>query len=346
MRKKSLIGLAAVLALLQGCAEQRRDQRVQAQSTTPLCTVDDFRAPTHRYIADTPLMSANPPPEIGDIHYGTYESHGFNDYDYTIVWNGADFGKKIAVRVERIFGVLIGDITSYIRNSRNNYGREDSNWIDIVNVRPIDGSEISPLVCPTIDLWVDTINERGRGFADQYSLVVLNDRDAKKIFGGKGVTGGMTAQYKMLLTKLFSATDLENANPLRKAIIHDYGFRFVNDIGGDSVFFGDGQAEISQADMKILDRWAIYLSKRPKVRLLVEGYADDSGTEEQNDDLASQRAQSIKRYLQERGVALTRISIRSYGATRPAVLVGEERTKDQIESAKAQNRRATFHLQQ
>jgi len=55
------------------------------------------------------------------------------------------------------------------------------------------------------------------------------------------------------------------------------------------------------------------------VYLEIEGHTDDSGSEEHNMRLALRRAESVRRYLNsEQGIPLHRMSVISYGESRPA----------------------------
>jgi peptidoglycan-associated lipoprotein len=69
--------------------------------------------------------------------------------------------------------------------------------------------------------------------------------------------------------------------------------------------------------------------------LLIEGHADERGTNEYNLALAERRAGAARDYLINLGVARTRINVVSYGEERPVCA-------DRTENCWAQNRRAHF----
>ncbi|MFZ5471344.1 MAG: OmpA family protein [Myxococcota bacterium] len=75
--------------------------------------------------------------------------------------------------------------------------------------------------------------------------------------------------------------------------------------------------------------------KKQKVRLTIEGHADERGTEEYNLQLSNRRAASVKRYLTDLGVSASALETVGYGEERPAVGASTE-------EAWAANRRVEF----
>ena len=91
-----------------------------------------------------------------------------------------------------------------------------------------------------------------------------------------------------------------------------------------------------RADAKAaLDNNVRQLKGRADVRVIIEGHCDERGTVEYNLALGDKRARAAMEYMVQHGVALTRISVVSYG---------EERPLDPRHSEKAwsKNRRAHF----
>jgi peptidoglycan-associated lipoprotein len=75
--------------------------------------------------------------------------------------------------------------------------------------------------------------------------------------------------------------------------------------------------------------------KKNKMRLSVEGHADERGTEEYNLQLSNRRAAQVKKYLADLGVSSGSLDTLGYGYNRPAV-------EGHNESAWAANRRVEF----
>jgi len=80
---------------------------------------------------------------------------------------------------------------------------------------------------------------------------------------------------------------------------------------------------------------AAWLLRNPEVKVTIEGYCDERGSDEYNLALGERRALTTENYLAELGVASERLAIISYGEERP-VQAGHE------EMAWEQNRRVEF----
>ncbi|MBP5215638.1 MAG: peptidoglycan-associated lipoprotein Pal [Alphaproteobacteria bacterium] len=100
----------------------------------------------------------------------------------------------------------------------------------------------------------------------------------------------------------------------------------------DTVFFAFDSSELTAEAKSALDTQIAWL-KRHEVNAIVQGYCDERGTREYNLALGERRANAVKQYLVDNGIAESRISTISYGKERPAVFGSNE-------AAWAQNRRA------
>jgi peptidoglycan-associated lipoprotein len=78
-----------------------------------------------------------------------------------------------------------------------------------------------------------------------------------------------------------------------------------------------------------------WLKTNPQITAEVEGHRDERGTNDNNLALGAKRAESVKRYLIDRGIAAERISTISYGEELPLC-------KEPGEVCWAKNRRAHF----
>lgn len=91
---------------------------------------------------------------------------------------------------------------------------------------------------------------------------------------------------------------------------------FVVNIG-DRVYFDLDSYSIRSDAYARLDAQADWLRRYPSVTVRIEGNADERGTSEYNLALGARRAESIRNYLIERGVAANRIDTISFGKERP-----------------------------
>jgi outer membrane protein OmpA-like peptidoglycan-associated protein len=84
-----------------------------------------------------------------------------------------------------------------------------------------------------------------------------------------------------------------------------------------TVLFKVGTAELLPAARPALDQLAAALQARPALRLRVAGHTDRVGESGKNQRLSEQRAEVVKAYLVQAGVAAERLSPVGYGDTRP-----------------------------
>lgn len=86
---------------------------------------------------------------------------------------------------------------------------------------------------------------------------------------------------------------------------------------GDRVYFDLDSYTIRQDAYARLDAQAAWLARYPNVMVRIEGNADERGTAEYNISLGARRAESVRAYLIQRGVAPARIDTISFGKERP-----------------------------
>lgn len=100
-------------------------------------------------------------------------------------------------------------------------------------------------------------------------------------------------------------------------------------------FFEFDSATLSPEVRRSLDLTAQWLRKWPNRRVVIEGYADERGTNEYNLALGERRAQAAKRYLVASGIEERRLRAMSYGEERPFC-------REREESCWRENRRGHF----
>ena len=103
----------------------------------------------------------------------------------------------------------------------------------------------------------------------------------------------------------------------------------------EEIHFDFDKYVLTPQAMMILDDKAAYLREHSGVRVLVEGHADERGSNEYNLALGDRRANSAKNYLVKSGVAASRITTISYGEEQPLCM-------QQNESCWYRNRRGHF----
>jgi outer membrane protein OmpA-like peptidoglycan-associated protein len=102
-----------------------------------------------------------------------------------------------------------------------------------------------------------------------------------------------------------------------------------------TVFFDTNKATIKSVSFALLDDVALALKDNPKIKVEVQGHTDSQGNDSFNLKLSQRRAESVRAYLQSKGVARDRMTPRGYGENVP---LADNRTDD----GRAQNRRVEF----
>lgn len=103
----------------------------------------------------------------------------------------------------------------------------------------------------------------------------------------------------------------------------------------DSIYFDFDSYLLSTDARNTLSRNANWLRNNSGVSVLIEGHADERGSDEYNLALGEKRAGAARRYIETLGVKGERVKIISYGEEKPA-------TAGHDEESWAKNRRAEF----
>ncbi len=103
----------------------------------------------------------------------------------------------------------------------------------------------------------------------------------------------------------------------------------------NNVEFANKAYELPQASLVELGKLLQVLTENPSLKLEIGGYTDNVGKPEDNLKLSTNRAKAIVDYLVSKGIALTRLSYKGFGATQPVA-------DNSTEAGRAKNRRTTF----
>jgi peptidoglycan-associated lipoprotein len=135
--------------------------------------------------------------------------------------------------------------------------------------------------------------------------------------GAAGESGAVRAPGATLFPTLPSPQEFNEAAALR------------------DIHFDFDRAAFRAEDVRTIDANARWLVAHPGTLVLIEGHADERGTNEYNLALGETRARVTREQLVARGVAVARITLVSYGEERP-------QCRQSSEACWAQNRRAHF----
>jgi outer membrane protein OmpA-like peptidoglycan-associated protein len=101
--------------------------------------------------------------------------------------------------------------------------------------------------------------------------------------------------------------------------------------------FDTARADIKPNMRPILDQFASGLASQPNTEVRIIGHTDSVGSDEYNDRLSRERAESTRQYLVERGVNPRQIQIAGRGEHEPVA-------DNNSESGRARNRRVEIFL--
>lgn len=102
-----------------------------------------------------------------------------------------------------------------------------------------------------------------------------------------------------------------------------------------TIFFATNKTTIKRVSYALLDEVAQVLGDNPKISVRVEGHTDSRGKDGFNLRLSQGRADSVRTYLINKGIAPERMIATGYGETMP---IADNRTS----AGRAQNRRVEF----
>lgn len=121
-------------------------------------------------------------------------------------------------------------------------------------------------------------------------------------------------------------------------VVNNRGCELKADIRLDNVQFKTGTADLSTESRTILDNVAKTLRENKHLNFEVAGHTDNTGNYQSNVKLSESRAQSVRQYLIDQGVAANRLTARGYGPDKP---IASNDTRD----GRKMNRRVELVLQ-
>lgn len=102
-------------------------------------------------------------------------------------------------------------------------------------------------------------------------------------------------------------------------------------------FFDTNSADLKPVAFGELDAYADYLNQMNDTSVKVTGHTDSRGAEAYNQKLSERRANAVKTYLEDKGIAADRINASGAGETQP---IASNKTKE----GRAENRRVEVEI--
>ncbi len=109
------------------------------------------------------------------------------------------------------------------------------------------------------------------------------------------------------------------------------------DIAAKNILFVTGSAKLQTKSFKGLNDVVQIMKDNPGMSLAIDGHTDNVGTEEKNQILSDNRANSVKAYLVSKGIDESRITARGHGELEP---IADNKTA----AGRQQNRRSEMKL--
>ena len=103
------------------------------------------------------------------------------------------------------------------------------------------------------------------------------------------------------------------------------------------ILFGFNETELSEEAKKSIDRLVKSISDMPDSRIRVQGHTDIVGSAEVNQAKSTERAREVARYLEEKGIASSRITADGLSFNVPVA-------DNSTEEGRAKNRRVEIYV--
>lgn len=103
----------------------------------------------------------------------------------------------------------------------------------------------------------------------------------------------------------------------------------------ENVLFDINQAQVKNRIKPALNTLSRALAENPDIRIKIDGYTCNLGSENHNLMLSLNRSKAIKEYMMLRGVVPNNVTVEGYGESDP-------KASNETEDLRAQNRRVEF----
>lgn len=228
------------------------------------------------------------------------------------IWSFELYKEARPDKVVFVKGTLTDEQGAPVRDAKVQLKSMESKNVTEVDVNRDDGSYAAVIRVQEEEKVV--MNVKAEGMAFQSKLIEPEPEEPK----GSRLSG------KKEEVSTFQEVDLEVAE------VKEGGVYKINDI-----FYATNSAEISEKSKLILIEFAEYLKENEGMRIAIHGHTDNVGKDAANLALSTDRAFSVKQFLESQGIEGARIEYRGFGESVPFA------TND-TEEGRALNRRTEF----
>lgn len=102
-----------------------------------------------------------------------------------------------------------------------------------------------------------------------------------------------------------------------------------------NIFFATASYNLSPSSNSELNKLVTLLKNNPSIKIEIAGHTDNTGNEDSNITLSTNRAKAVKSYLTNKGISASRIRSKGYGSNKPIAT-------NETPKGRKQNRRTEF----
>ena len=151
---------------------------------------------------------------------------------------------------------------------------------------------------------------------------IYNENEFEQLFDN--VLSDVNLSYDLEFSPCMFGEEIEielKVKGIDNSIIGKTVFRSPADEGFSidiNILFKNNSSVIQKTNHDKLDQLVQLMNYRPEMKILVEGHTDRLGSKESNQLLSKKRANSVKKYLVEKGISLNRIDTKGFGSDKPS----------------------------
>ena len=152
-----------------------------------------------------------------------------------------------------------------------------------------------------------------------------------------GVVGAGTgvAIGKKMDEKAAELAELENAQV--ETVTDVNGLKAIKVTFDSGILFDFNKSTLKTAAKTQLDKFAAEMSDMPETNFTIYGHTDNVGSEQANQKVSTQRAESVEKYLKTKGIAKERMTAEGLSFNFPVA-------DNSTEAGRAQNRRVEIYI--
>lgn len=172
---------------------------------------------------------------------------------------------------------------------------------------------------------------------DYGEIVLVDDLNVPYSYSNSRMIGADGAfKFEKLPIELVELKRLEEKDSDMPLNLSDFGgMEEGKAIVLKNILFETGSAQLKATSNAELDQLAKELKAKPALNIEISGHTDNVGNEATNKLLSKNRADAVKAYLVEKGIAETRLTTVGHGSAKPIA-------SNDTEEGRKQNRRVEF----